>query len=153
MRSFDNTTEEFKSKYERFLIGCDALEELGQWNKDDFGEMDVFYQNDLVSVILRLIAVDGKISDEEVKYLNANFGFEFTLEDLIAVYECCRDEIGRSFNEQFKKGFSLLQSINEKLADAYKELLCLICDIIISSDNVVTPEVIKEAASLKRLVI
>ena len=76
MKRIDMLTEEFKTKYERFLIGCDALEDLNLWDKEEHGEMDVFYQNDLVSVILRLIVADGEISEKEAVYLNKNFGFE-----------------------------------------------------------------------------
>lgn len=151
MKRIDILTEEFKTKYERFLIGCDALEDLNLWDKDEYGEMDIFYQNDLVGVILRLIAVDGEISDKETEYLNRNFGFEDTTEELIDIYESYEEEVSHSFNEQFENGITLMRSINEKLADAYKELLNLICEIIIESDDVIAPEEIKEAKKLKEL--
>lgn len=64
MKRIDMLTEEFNTKYERFLIGCDALEDLNLWDKEEHGEMDVFYQNDLVSVILRLIAADGEVNEK-----------------------------------------------------------------------------------------
>ena len=44
-----------------------------------------------------------------------------------------------------------MHSINEKLANRYNELLNLICDIIIESDDVRTPEEIEEAKRLKEL--
>ena len=56
--------DSFKMKHEAFLVGCDAIEEMGLWNKEAYGEMDVFYSNDLVIVIIRLIATDGKISQK-----------------------------------------------------------------------------------------
>ena len=151
MKSIDALTEEFRSKYERFLIGCDAIEELDQWDKEENGEMDVFYENDLVSVILRLIAVDGDINDKEAEYLNRTFGFEYTTEELKDVYTSCEEDVSHSFDEQFENGITLMRSINEKLADAYKELLSLICEIIIESDDVIAPEEIEEAKSLKKL--
>ena len=151
MKKLDVLTQEFRLKYEKFIIGCDALEELDKWNKEKNGEMDVFYQNDLVSVIVRLIAVDGKISDEEAKYLNRNFDFDYTTDELKDIYESCRDEISRSFDEQFENGVSLMRSINGKLADAYKELLGLICDIIIASDDVISEEEKEEVKKLKEL--
>ena len=144
-------TEEFKTKYERFLIGCDALEELNLWDKKEHGEMDVFYQNDLVSVILRLIAVDGEISEKEARYLNHNFGFECTADELTDIYEGCEEEVSHSFDEQFENGVTYMRSINEKLADAYKELLGLICDIIMESDGVIAAKEIEEAKKLKAL--
>ena len=152
MKKIDLLTEEFKTKYERFLIGCDALEELNLWDKEEHGEMDVFYQNDLVSVILRLIAVDGEISEKEAEYLNKNFGFEYTADELADIYESCEEEISHSFDEQFENGITYMRSINEKLADMYKELLGLICDIIIESDDVIAPEEIEEVKNLKRII-
>lgn len=65
MKRIDLLTEEFKTKYERFLIGCDALEDLNLWDKDEHGEMDVFYQNDLVSVILRLMQLTAKSAEKK----------------------------------------------------------------------------------------
>lgn len=144
-------TEEFKTKYERFLIGCDALEDLNLWDKEEHGEMDVFYENNLISVILRLIAIDGKISRKETEYLNKNFGFDYTASELADIYENCEEEISHSFDEQFENGITYMRSINEKLADMYKELLVLICDIIIESDDVIAPEEIEEAKKLKAL--
>ena len=84
--------------------------------------MDVFYQNDLVSVILRLIAIDGKISRKEAEYLNKNFGFDYTASELADIYENCEEEISHSFDEQFENGVTYMRSINEKLADMYMML-------------------------------
>ena len=143
--------ESFKMKYESFLTGCDSLEEMDRWDKDTYGEMDVFYANDLVSVILRLIAVDGVISSKEVEYLNATFGFRYTLEELQEVYKNCREDIGHAFDETFVNGITLMRRMNTKLADAYKELLALICTIIVESDGVVCALERAEVYRLKAL--
>lgn len=102
-------------------------------------------------MILRLIAADGEISEKEAEYLNKNFGFEYTAEELTDIYESCEEEISHSFDEQFENGVTYMRSINEKLADAYKELLDLICDVIIESDDVIAPEEIEEVIKLKEL--
>lgn len=151
MKRIDLLSEEFRIRYERFMIGCDAIEDLGKWDKENYGEMEAYYQNDLVSVILRLIAADGEINDKEVRYLNENFGFDYTPDELSDVYRSCRDDIGHAFDEQFARGAAFMRSINEKIAEAYRELLGLICDIIVESDGVVTPEEIGEAKRLKAL--
>ena len=151
MNRIDALTEEFKSKYDRFMTGCDALEELKEWDLEELGEMDVFYQNELLSVILRLIAADGEISGKEAEYLNKCFGFSFSAEELADVYEACREEIGAPFGERFKKGAEMMRAVNEKLADAYRELLRLVCDVIIESDGVVERSEIEEAKGLKQL--
>lgn len=144
-------TESFKLKYEEFRNGCDSLEDLDKWDKQSLGEMDVFYANDLASVVIRLIAVDGKITSREVDYLNRNFDFHYTLDELKEVYNSCQDDIGRAFDESFFNGTSMLRKINNKLADAYKELLALICEIIIESDGVITKEEAEEVKRLKSL--
>lgn len=152
MENIDSLTRSFKSKYESFLIGCDAIEETGGWDKDAFGEMDVFYENDLVGLILRLVAADGKISEKEVEYVNKNFGFGQTVQSLGAAYENCRGALGASFDENFKKGVALMQKINAKLAAAYRELLGIVCDIVVASDGEISPEEIEEAKRIKALV-
>ena len=151
MKNLDALTQEFNTKYERFFIGCDAVEDSGLWDIEEYGDMEAFYQNDLVSVIIRLIAADGSISSKEVEYLNKSFGFEYTVEELNEVYKSCKDDIGSYFDEQFQNGISVMRSKNEKLADAYKELLGLICDIIASSDGIVSSEEADEIRNLKSM--
>ena len=148
MKNVDMYIDSFKMKHEAFLIGCDSIEELGLWDKENLGEMDVFYSNDLISIIIRLIATDGKITQREVDYLNETFDFLYSREELIEVYSTCKDDIGHAFDENFENGITYMRKINSKLADAYKELLALICKIIIESDDIVVDA---EAAEVKRL--
>ncbi len=149
MKNIEKLTEQFKLLFEKFLIGCDSIEEIGQWNKEELGEMDVFYTNDLAGVAIRLIASDGIIGDEEVRYLNENFGFGYSAERLTDIYNECKDEIDKSFDENFVNGITYMRSINTKLADAYKELLGLICDIVIESDTVISDAEIQTLNRLK----
>ncbi|MBQ7088262.1 MAG: TerB family tellurite resistance protein [Clostridia bacterium] len=151
MKDLCALVEIFKFKHERFILGCDSIEEMGLWNKEIYGEMDVFYSTDLASVILRLIAVDGTITARETAYLNDTFGFAYTLEELVEVYDNCKEDIDRSFDEAFENGISLMRAINEKLADAYKELLGLVCEIIIYSDGILSEAEIAEVQRLKAL--
>ena len=143
--------DSFKMKYEAFLIGCDSLEEMDLWDKEAYGEMDAFYSNDLISVAIRLIATDGVITQKEADFLNEMFDFEYTPEELIEVYDLCKDDIGHAFDENFENGITYMRKINEKLADAYKELLCLICDIIIESDGVISESEVAEVKRLKAM--
>lgn len=152
MENIDRLTQAFKNQYERFQIGCDAIEETGVWDKEAFGEMDVFYENDLVALILRLIAADGKIAAKEAEYLNKNFGFDYTPEKLAEVYENCRGAIGAEFDGKFKDGVARMKTINGKLAAAYEELLGTVCDIVIASDGEISPAEIQEAKRIKSLV-
>lgn len=151
MKNVEMYIDSFKMKHESFLIGCDSIEEMGLWNKEALGEMDVFYSNDLTSVIIRLIATDGKITQKEVDFLNETFDFEYTLDELIDVYNSCKDDIGHAFDENFENGITYMRKINAKLADAYKELLSLICEIIIESDGVIAESEIAEVKRLKEM--
>ena len=152
MERIDILTEEFKVKYEKFLIGCDAVEEADVWNKKVLGEMDVFYENDIISIIIRLIVADGEISEKEAEYINRNFGFDYTVDFLKEVYENCREEIGDSFDEKFKSGVFYMKKVNEKLAAAYEELLGIVCDIVIESDGEFSQAEIEEAKRIKALI-
>ena len=151
MGKIDSLTEAFRVQYDRFIQHCDAIEETGAWDKETFGEMDVFYENDLVSLILRLIAADGKISGREVEYFNRNFGFDYTAEQLAEVYDICRGEIGESFDVKFKEDVACMRAINGELAALYEELLRNICDIVIASDGEISPQEIEEARRIKAL--
>lgn len=151
MKNIDMYIESFNTKYELFLNGCDSIEEMELWDKEALGEMDAFYYNDLSSVIIRLIASDGNISSKEVNYFNETFGFKYTVKDLTDVYNSCKDDIGHSFDEKFENGITYMRKINPKLADAYKELLALICKIIIESDGIVSDEEVVEVERLKAM--
>ena len=140
MEDLQKLTDSFKTKYERFITGCDSVELDEVWDKAEYGEMDVFYENELLSVILSLIISDGRISDDEVRYLNESFGFACSVDELEEVYRNGGEEIEHYFENNFKAGYAMLQRFNEKLAAAYKELFSLICRIIAASDGVVGDE-------------
>ncbi|MBQ2963827.1 MAG: hypothetical protein IJE14_04115 [Clostridia bacterium] len=151
MKNLEMYIDSFNMKYESFLTGCDSIEEMGLWDKEAYGEMEAFYFNDLTSVIIRLIAADRNISLKEVNYLNETFGFEYTLDELVEVYNACKDDIGSAFDENFENGITYMRRINQKLAEAYKELLGLICDIIIESDGVISSAEVTEVKRLKAM--
>lgn len=151
MNNLEKMVESFKIKHELFLTGCDSIEEMKLWNKEELGEMDAFYSNDMACVIIKLIATDGKITEKEVEYLNKTFELDYDYDELIEMYNTCYDDIGEAFDESFANGISYMRSINSKLADAYKELLLLICDIIINSDGIIDISEIKEVNRLKEL--
>ena len=153
MEQIDNLTKAFRFQYERFHLGCEAIEETGTWDKEKFGGMGAFYENDLLCMILRVIVADGKVSAREVEYLNRNFAFEHTVESLTEVYDNCRGEIGESFDMKFKNGVECLKSINVKLAALYTELIGTICDILIASDGEISLDEIQEAQRIKALLV
>ena len=151
MENIDCLSKTFQNLYERFLLGCESIEEMGAWDKEAFGGMGVFYETDLMGLILRLIVADGKISTKEVEYLNRNFGLDYTVTRLAEVYENCRETINGSFGEQFKNGIARLKEINGKLAATYAELVGIVCDIVIAGDGIVSPEEREEVQRIKAL--
>ncbi len=142
-------SESFKLKFEKFLMGCDALEELGAWDKEQHGEMDAFFAADMVSVVLCLTVADGKVTAQEVGYINDIFGFDYTVAEVESIYEGCAEGIDSIFDEQAENAYSHLCRSNARLAQAYKELVCLACDIVIASDGVVSRQETELAERLK----
>lgn len=148
MERIDTLTGSFKTRLERFTIGCDSVEEISTWNKEEYGELDVYCFNEFVSVILRLIVADGNIGGKEVEYLNKNFDFSYSEDELKDIYENCRLEINKSFEDRLAGDVALIQSLNEKLAEEFKALIKLICEIISESDGAVSTE---EKDELRRI--
>lgn len=151
MKKIDDLTKSFCEKHDEFICRCDAIEEAGLWDKSEYGEMDAFYSNDLSSVIIRLIAADGNVTYREVEYFNKTFKLDYGHEELIDVYKNCATLIDCSFDESFKNGISIMRGIDSSLADIYKEILILVCDIIIESDGFIRESEILEAKRLKEL--
>lgn len=151
MEKLKEYAEIFRHKYDRFITGCDALEELNLWNKEENGEMDAYYTGDLTSIIIRLISADGDITEKEVNYINDMFGFVYTEEELTEIYEQCGEEIDTLFDEGVKNGYDLMRGINQKLAEAYKELIMIVCDTVIASDGVIDKVEISLAQKIKSI--
>ena len=99
MKKLHEYSEAFKLKYEIFMNGCDAIEDEGLWNKEKYSEMEAFYTNDLVSVVLKLIAADGNFSEKEAGFINDVFGFEYTTEELEEIYENQETDIENILDE------------------------------------------------------
>lgn len=140
MNKIEALTESFRTRLDSFMIGCDSLEEIDLWDKETYGEMDAYYLNEFISTILRLVAADNNISEDEVDYLNDYFGFEYSLEELQFTYDNCRDEISEAFTERLAEDYRRIQSANSDLAEEFKKLLLTICDVLAESDGAITDE-------------
>ncbi len=149
MSEISKKCEEFKLKWDAFLMGCDSLEDMSLWDKDEFGEMDVYYTNEITTLAIRLIAVDGEITQREVDYLNLSFDFRFTLEEMKDIYFKSEEYIGRSFDEYFKKTLTHLGKINAKLSETYKQAIEAMCDIMILGDGETLKAEATEAEHIK----
>lgn len=136
MSKLDLYSESFKATYEKFIIGCDSQEEIKGWDICADGEMEGYYSNILITVVMKLIASDSVFSDKEVEYFNKVFGFEYSVDELKTVYENCEDVIEENFSSEIVDALEKLEGVNEKLASAYKELLGLVGCIISASDGI-----------------
>ena len=149
MADLKQMTQSFQYKFDKFRIGCQAVQEEGKWESERNGDMDTFYASDLISIILRLIAADGKITAQETEYLNDAFGFDYDTDELKDVWENCCDLLGEEFDERFRTGLARLEFTSEVLAAQYRELLTLIAEIIVESDGVTAPEELAAVNKLK----
>ena len=151
MKKIDELTDSFKTRLDHFTIGCDSIEEIELWNKEESGELDVFCLNEFVSTILRLVAADDVITEQEADYVNKNFGFSYTADELKDIYENCQFVINDSFEERIREDIQLVSGVNAKLGEEFKELISLICGIIAASDNKISEEEQKEIDSIENV--
>ena len=147
----NSALEAFKLHYEKFLVACDAVEKDGLWNTEEDGEMEAWFANDVSCAIVRLIASDGVFRQEEVDLLNDAFGFSYTVEELQMVYDDYSEKIDAFFEEDVPASLAQLEELNPELAEDYRSMLRLICDVIIEADETVTEREKEDARHLKVL--
>ncbi|MCR4644782.1 MAG: TerB family tellurite resistance protein [Oscillospiraceae bacterium] len=153
MSKIQEYAESFKLKYERFLIGCDAVQEEGDWSTENLGDMGAYYTRELLIMILRIITADGWVSQKEVDYLNEFFGFTYTQKELDKALDGLDSPLHSASNEKvIIDSMKLLRSINPRLAASFRELVLLSCGIMSMSDGIVTDEEKEEIAKLRALV-
>ena len=137
MEKMKKYAEEFKFKLEHFMTGCDSLEEAHLWDKEALGEMDVYYEGEQASIAIGLISSEGRCSGGEAEFMADMFGFENTPDELEEIYENCKENLDVMFEDGNENGFTLMKNINEKLAESYKELVALVCEIVMEADGTV----------------
>lgn len=152
MAEIDELSTQFQQKFDQFLLDCNVMEQDGRWDTEELGEVEAFYTNDLMSVILRLIASDGTFTEKEVAYFDRDFGFQYTPDELSAIYESCSKDIENAFRSNFEDGLARLRELDPSLAASYGELVNLICKIISESDGVVASDELEEINALAQMV-
>lgn len=148
MSELSEKKEQFRFLYEKFLVGCDAIEYQDAWDKDEYGEMESYFTNEFVSIVMNLMNADSSISADEVRTINELFGFHYSVAELKEIYELCGEDIDAVFDEGVLDSFELLNDVNEEAAECYVDMLNLAADIIVESDGVVTD---KEKERVQRL--
>ncbi|MCR5718078.1 MAG: TerB family tellurite resistance protein [Oscillospiraceae bacterium] len=153
MKDLDISAESFQLKFDKFLMGCEAIANATLWDEDTYGAMEDYYAELLVSILLRTITADGWVSDREVAYLNKLFGFDYDSGELEQVYDSCAEMLGNeNFDRELTDGITRLRESSTRLADAFVDLIELVCEIIVRSDGFVTEEEKEEVAHVRSVV-
>ena len=140
MTKLERLTAGFQIQFEKFLIACDAAEAEGLWDAEANGEMEAWYTQDLTCIILKLAAADGSISAAEAKTVRDLFDFDYTSEELLEVFDTQREYLDRLVAEDVRADADRLAAIRPALADAYRELVALACEIVSESDGLAQAE-------------
>jgi len=131
--------KDFTFQWERLINGFDSTEELGLWNKEEYGEMEVYCENVLITVLMHFMAVDNTITQAEVDAINSMFGFEFTLDNIMNICETMEEEL-ENYVEAPKQMINVIEDANPKIAEAFKTLLIDACSSILESDSMTSEE-------------
>lgn len=137
MFNLQEMSEGFKAQYEKFLQGCDALEENGDWDVQADGQMEAYYFNDIMCVIVSLISADGEFSEDEAKYVNDVFGFRYSAAELKELYGTNGDDIRNMLENEIPASWRKMKAVSGKLAEHYRNMLYQVCDIIAESDGTI----------------
>lgn len=133
MNKLDTYIDGYRLKLEKLIICCDGLEE-DVWDIEEYGEMDSYLINELMSVVLPLVAVDGRVTDGEVEYINRIFGTEYSLPELNVI---CMDVEGISYDEideRIRETSTLLKRISTELEESYRDMYVALCELLEVSD-------------------
>lgn len=131
------SAEQFRTNVEAFLEACEVLQANGLWEEAEYGNIQAYYVNDLVCIITRIIAADGKITESETKLLGDVFGFDYSVEELQEVYDICAEYIAELFDTGVSEAYGMLKEKDENLAMNYKELMIEAGNVAMDSDNMI----------------
>ena len=130
-------TSVFVIRKELFFVACDSAEEKGRWDRERWGEMRVFFENDLVSTVLRVMASDERFSVSESGFLEDIFEIRYTAEELMELYQSLNFEEGmEQFIQKLRADIEMLKDIGDGLDTFFRELIVLICRIIGALDGI-----------------
>ncbi|MCR4907034.1 MAG: hypothetical protein K6A33_13270 [Clostridiales bacterium] len=131
----EKKSEEFRALYDQFVNSCDAAEIAGKWDKEEYGEMEGYFFNTLMGILMNVINADGNIGAREAEVLNECFGFSYTVDELIELYGYCGKDLEANYAENAHIAMGLLGGIDEGLAERFRELVLTICGIVAESED------------------
>ena len=128
----------FAQKYEKFISRCTELNENEAWDEDEYCEMGLFYESSMTNLILSLLVCDDEIHKKEVLFIE-RFGIgSYSVERLQEIYASLKDNIDNYYEKNIIRDIELLKKVDTDLTQDYTDLVRAACDLIISSDEVVT---------------
>ena len=149
MVSLKELSDGFKLQYEKFIHGCDDLEQNREWDTRADGEMEAYYLNDIMCAIVLLVSADGEFSEKEAGYINDMFGFSYTPPELKEMYRTNGADIRNMLGNGIPAGYRKMKAVNPKLAEYYRDLVLQACDIIAASDGMIHPAEEKEIGLIR----
>ncbi len=149
----EKACEEFRVLYDQFVNSCDAAEMAGKWDKEEYGEMEGYFFNTLMGILMNVINADGNIGAREAEVLNDCFGFSYTVDELIELYGYCGKDLEANYAENAKIAMALLNGIDEGLADRFRELVLAICNLVAETEDGVLESEETLIATLKDAVL
>lgn len=132
----DIALTEFNKKYNEFLIACNDLEELGEWNIGELGLASAYFEADLFNVVLQVMSADGVFERSEAEVLNSMFSTHYTPRQLSQMYHSAKPVVEDYVSDDADDALALLAHINPVMRDRYRELLLEACRIVSMSDGV-----------------
>ena len=78
---------------------------------------------------------DGKFTKEERKYLHEIFDTPEDEDSVRDLFIECGDSVDEMFNTQIDDSIKKLEGKDPETADLFKNLICLICEIVVASDE------------------
>lgn len=132
----DIALTEFKQKYNEFLIACNDLEELGEWNIGELGLASAYFEADLFNVVLQVMSADGVFERSEAEVLNAMFSTRYTPRQLSQMYHAAKPVVEDYVSDDADDALVVLARVNPVMCDRYRDLLLEACRIVSLSDGV-----------------
>ncbi len=126
---------DFKTRYDAFALGCENADRDGHWNTEENGPIEGYAFSALTGAILSLMVADGNVGERETEYLDRTFGFDYSVDDLLALFRFSARDLRENAVANVKDAAEKIHLADEALAGSFAELLSLACRILSESDD------------------
>ena len=135
MNRLDRLTQTFREQYDAFVKDCEAAEKEGSWDTKNDGSLEGYAFGALTGAILSLIVADGNVGQQETEYLNQNFGFAYTQDDLLELYRYSAKDLRENAVPNLQDAAERIGHADPALAASFRGLTLLACKILSESDD------------------